>query len=63
MSQKLAVNKFEWIKDTSQFIEDFIKNCNEETDEGYFLEFDIQYPEKLHELPNDLLFLPERIKI
>ena len=63
MSQKLPVNKFEWIKDTSQFIEDFIKNCNEETDEGYFLEFDIQYPEKLHELPNDLLFLPERIKI
>ena len=63
MSQKLPVNKFEWIKDTSQFIEDFIKNCNEETDEGYFLEFDIQYPEKLHELHNDLLFLPERIKI
>ena len=63
MSHKLPVNKFEWIKDTSQFIEDFIKNCNEETDEGYFLEFDIQYPEKLHELHNDLLFLPERIKI
>ena len=63
MSQKLPVNKFEWIKDTSQFIEDFIKNCNEETNEGYFLEFDIQYPEKLHELHNDLLFLPERIKI
>ena len=35
MSQKLPVNTFEWIKDTSQFNEDFIKNYNEESDEGY----------------------------
>ena len=33
MSQKLPVNNFEWIKDTSQFNEDFIKNYNEESDE------------------------------
>ena len=26
MSQKLPVNKFEWIEDTSQYNEDFIKN-------------------------------------
>ena len=63
MSQKLPVNNFEWIKDTSQFNEDFIKNYNEESDEGYFLEVDVQYLEKLHELHNDLPFLPERIKI
>ena len=25
MSQKLPVNKFQWIEDTSQFNEDFIK--------------------------------------
>ena len=30
--QKLPVNNFEWIKDTSQFNEDFIKNYNEEID-------------------------------
>ena len=36
MQQKLSVNSFEWIKDTSQFNEDFIKNYNEESDEGYF---------------------------
>ena len=41
MSQKLPVNNFEWIKDTSQFNEDFIKNYNEESDEGYFLEVDV----------------------
>ena len=42
--------------------EDFIKNYNKESDEGYFLKVDIQYPEKLHEFHNDLLFLPERMK-
>ena len=35
----------------------------EESDEGFFLEVDVQYPEKLHELHNDLPFLPERMKI
>ena len=63
ISQKLPVNNFEWIKDTSQFNEDFIKTHNEETDEVYFLEVDFQYLEKLHELHNDLTFLPERVKI
>ena len=63
MSQKLPVNKFEWIKDTSQLNEDFIKNYNEESDGGYFLEIDAQYFEKLHEPHNDLPFLLERMKI
>ena len=58
MSQKLPVNNFECIKDTSQFNKDFIKNYNEESDD-----IDVQYPEKLHELHNDLPFLPERMKI
>ena len=30
---------------------------------GYFLEIDIQYPEELHELHNDLTYLPEKMKI
>ena len=30
--QKLAVNNFKWIEDTSHFNEDFIKNYNEEKD-------------------------------
>ena len=54
MLQKLPANNFEWIKDTSQFNKDFIKNYNEKSDEGYFLEVDVQYLEKLHELHNDL---------
>ena len=63
MLQKRPLNKFEWIEDTSQFNEDFTKNYNEESNEGYFLEVDVQYPGKLHELHNDLPFLPERMKL
>ena len=63
MSQKLRGNNFEWTKDASQFNGDLIKNYNEESDEEYFLEIDVHYLEKLHELHNDLPFLPERMKI
>ena len=63
MPQKLSVNNFEWIKDTSQFNEDFIKKYNEESHEGYFVEVGVQYLGKLHELHDDLWFLPERMKI
>ena len=44
MSEKLPINKFDWIEKASQFNEDFVKDYNEETDEGYFLEVDVQYP-------------------
>ena len=37
ISQKLPVNKFEWIEDTSSFNEDFIKSYDGENDEGYSL--------------------------
>ena len=60
--QKLAVNNFDCIKDTSQFNVGFIKNYNEESDEGYLLEVDVQYFETLLELHNDLTFLPERME-
>ena len=63
MTQKLPVNNFEWIEDSSQFNKDFIKDYSEETDEGYFLNVDVQYLEKLLELHNGLPFLPERKKI
>ena len=62
-TQKLPVNNFEWIEDTTQFNEDFIKTYNKESDERYFFEVDVQYLEKLHELYNDLPFLPEKMKI
>ena len=40
-----------------------MKSYNEDSNIEYFIEADVQYPEKLHELHNDLCFLPERMKI
>ena len=54
MSKKLPVNGFKWENDLSRFNENFIKNYNENSDVGYFLEIDIEYPKQLwssHELP------------
>ena len=46
MPQKLPVNSFEQVKHNFELKEDFIKNYNEEKDEGYFPENDVQYPKK-----------------
>ena len=40
-----------------------LKNYDEKREEGYFLEVDVQYPEKLYEPQSDLPFLPERKKL
>ena len=53
MSQNLPVNNFKVDK----------RYYNVESDEGYFLDVDVQYLERLHELHKDLLFLPERMKL
>ena len=41
ISQNLSVNGFEWVDETSQFNESFIKSYNEESEERYFLEVDV----------------------
>ena len=41
----------------------FRESYNEESGERFFLEVDIQYSEKLHELHNDMLLLREIMKI
>ena len=43
-----------------RFDEKFIKNYNEDSDVGYFLEVDIEYPKQLQGLHKDLPFLTER---
>ena len=49
LSQKFSVHNFEWMKNSFQFNEDFSKNYNKKSDEGYFLEVDVQYIKKLDE--------------
>ena len=63
MSQKLPMNGFKWVKDLSQFNESFIRTYDENSDIGYFLEVDIDYPEKLFNPHEDLPFLPEGKKV
>ena len=63
MEQNLPVGNFEWVSDVSRIDKDFIKNCDENSDIGYFLKVDIKYPKELHDLHGDLPFLPERMKI
>ena len=63
VSQKLPVNGFKWVKNTSKIDEEFMKNYDEDTDKGYILEADVKYPRKLHDLHSDLPFLPKRMKI
>ena len=63
MSQKLPVNGFKWINDVTKIDEKFIQNYDEDSDKGYFLEVDVKYPKKLHDLHSDLPFLPERMEI
>ena len=62
MSQTLPVNDLKWVEDTSEFNGDFIKSYNDESNEGYFIEVNVQYPENLHNLHKDLPFLPEKLK-
>ena len=63
MPQKLPVNDFKQVEKLSRFNERFIKNYNENSDIGYFLKVDIDYPKELFILHKDLTFLPERKKV
>ena len=58
MSQKLILNYFKWVEYILKFNENFIKSYDDESDEGYFYEVDVQYPENLNNLLNELPFLP-----
>ena len=63
MSENLPVDGFKWVKDLSQFNEDFTKKYDKNSNKGYFLEVDAEYPKKLFNLHKGLPFLSERKKI
>ena len=65
MSQKIPANGFKWVEKSrcSRFNEIFITNYDENSDKGYFLEVDGDYPKKLFDLHKDLSFLSERKKV
>ena len=56
MFKKLPVDGFQWVEDLSTIDEDFIKNYDENSNIGYFIEVDIDYPKELHNKHSDLPF-------
>ena len=68
MSQMLPEKNFKSVKVIIKFDKVYIyvyicKVYKKESDKQHFLEADVQYPENLYNLPNDLPFLYERMKI
>ena len=63
MSQKLTLGGFRWVKRLSKFDEFFIKNYDENSNDGYFIELDAECPKNLFHSHTDFTFLPEREKI
>ena len=63
MSPKNSVDGFKWVKNLFKINEDFIKNYDENSNKGYFLEAYVEYLKKLFRLHNDFLFLPKKEKI
>ena len=54
MSKKLPVDGFEWVEYLSTIDEGFIKNYDGDSNVGYFIEADIDYPKELHNKHSDL---------
>ena len=54
MSQELPIRGFEWM------CEKQLLNCK---NQPCFLQVDLEYPQKLHDLHNDYPFAPETIKL
>ena len=63
MCKMLPIGSFRWATNLSKYTEYYIKNYNENSDTGYFLEVDIEYPKTLWGLYKDLPFLPEKKKL
>ena len=62
MPQKLPAENFGWEK-TSKFDEKFVKNCGDNSDKRYIFAVEAEYSKQLRDSDNDLIFLPESIKI
>ena len=62
MLQKLPTNGFTWVNNLSQLNESFIRDYDENSYIGYFLEVDVKYPKELFNFHKGLLLLRERKK-
>ena len=59
MCKKLPLNSYKWAN-VEEFDSDFIKNYDDNSDKGYLLEVDVEYPKELYSSHRDLPFLCEK---
>ena len=60
MSKYLPYEGFKWLKNVDKFD---VMSINEKSPIGYFLEVDLEYSDKLHELHNDYPIVPEKLAV
>ena len=60
---KTTSKGFKSVENLSEFNEGFIKKYDEDSNTGYFLKVDVEYPKDLSNSHKDLPFLPERQKV
>ena len=58
-AKKLPLNGYKWTN-VEEFDSDFIKNYDDNSDKGYLLEVDVEYPKELYSSHRDLPFLCEK---
>jgi hypothetical protein len=57
-SETLPVGEFEWVEDVESIGD--IRNLDDNSEYGYILELDVEYPKHLHELHKCFIFLAEK---
>ena len=60
MSGYLPYKGFKWLKNVDKFD---VMSINDKSTIGYFLEVDLEYSDKLHELHNDFPLAPEKFAV
>ena len=60
MSRYLPCGEFRWVKNVDGLD---VMSISEKSDTAYFLEVDLDYPDKLHELHNDYPLAPEKLAV
>ena len=62
MSGNLPAGGFKWIKNPEK-LKDNISKLAKEAGKGYLLDVDVSYPDNMHDLHNDILFMCKKKKI
>ena len=60
MSEYLPYGRFKWLKNLDEFD---VNSVSKKSSIGYFIEVNLEYPDKLHELHNDYPLAPEKFAV